>query len=72
MPVHALLGGAVRDRVRADYWMGQQTPEDSKRSVRRALALGFKVKIKCRLEEPNGRATGRDFGCGWSNLQGDR
>jgi len=53
LPVHALLGGAVRDRVRADYWMGQQTPEDSKRSVERALALGFKgVKIKCRLEEP--------------------
>lgn len=53
VPVHALLGGAVRERVRADYWMGQQTPEDSKRSVERALKLGFKgVKIKCRLEEP--------------------
>jgi len=53
VPVHALLGGAVRDRVRADYWMGQQTPEHSKRSVERALSLGFTgVKIKCRLEEP--------------------
>ena len=53
VPVHALLGGAVRDRVRADYWMGQQTPEDSKRSVERALSLGFTgVKIKCRLEDP--------------------
>ncbi|MBX3011344.1 MAG: hypothetical protein KF832_07540 [Caldilineaceae bacterium] len=53
VPVHALLGGAVRSQVRADYWMGQQTPEHSKRSVERALALGFTgVKIKCRLEEP--------------------
>lgn len=53
LPLHALLGGAVRDRVRADYWMGQQTPEDSKRSVARALAGGFKgIKIKCRLEDP--------------------
>ncbi len=52
-PVHALLGGAVRTRVRADYWMGQQTPEDGKRSVERALEHGFHgVKIKCRLEEP--------------------
>ena len=52
-PVHTLLGGAVRDRVRADYWMGHQTPEDGARSVERALRLGFTgVKIKCRLEEP--------------------
>jgi muconate cycloisomerase len=53
LPVHALLGGAVRGRVRADYWMGQQTPEDSRRSVERALNLGFKgVKIKCQIEDP--------------------
>ncbi len=53
LPVHALLGGAVRPRVRADYWMGQQTPEHSKRSVERALKLGFKgVKIKCQIEDP--------------------
>lgn len=52
-PVHALLGGAVRDRVRADYWMGSQTPEDGKRTVERALKLGFKgIKIKCKIEEP--------------------
>lgn len=52
-PVHALLGGAVRSRVRADYWMGHQTPEDGKRSVERALEHGFGgVKIKCKLEEP--------------------
>jgi len=53
VPVHALLGGAVRTRVRADYWMGHQTPEDGKRTVERALQGGFKgVKIKCKLEEP--------------------
>jgi muconate cycloisomerase len=53
VPAHALLGGAVRDRVRADYWMGSQTPEDGARTVARALELGFKgVKIKCKIEEP--------------------
>lgn len=53
LPVHAFLGGAVRERVRADYWMGHQTPEDGKRAVERALQYGFKgVKIKCRIEEP--------------------
>jgi L-alanine-DL-glutamate epimerase-like enolase superfamily enzyme len=53
IPVHALLGGAVRSRVRADYWMGHQTPEDGKRAVQRALEHGFKgVKIKCRIQEP--------------------
>jgi muconate cycloisomerase len=52
-PVHALLGGAVRDRVRADYWIGHQTPEDGRRSIERAVKLGFKgVKIKCRIQEP--------------------
>lgn len=53
LPVHALLGGAVRWRVRADYWIGHQTPEDGRRSVERALRLGFHgVKIKCKLDEP--------------------
>jgi muconate cycloisomerase len=53
LPVHALLGGAMRDRVRADYWMGHQTPEDGKKAVARALKYGFKgVKIKCRIQEP--------------------
>ncbi|NKB69100.1 MAG: hypothetical protein GKR89_18685 [Candidatus Latescibacteria bacterium] len=52
-PVHALLGGSPRSRVRADYWMGHQTPEDGKRAVERALQQGFKgVKIKCRIQEP--------------------
>jgi len=53
VPVHALLGGAVRDRVRADYWIGHQTPEHGRKSVERAVSLGFRgVKIKCRAQEP--------------------
>jgi len=53
LPVHALLGGAVRDKVRVDYWMGSQTPEDGKKTVARALEHGFRgVKIKCKIEEP--------------------
>ena len=53
LPLHALLGGAVRERVRADYWIGHQTPEHGRRSVERALEHGFRgVKIKCRIEEP--------------------
>ncbi|MDA0745766.1 MAG: hypothetical protein O2954_04560 [bacterium] len=53
LPAHALLGGAVRNRVRADYWMGSQTPEDGQKTVRRALEQGFKgIKIKCKIEEP--------------------
>ncbi len=53
LPVHALLGGAVRSKVRADYWMGHQTPEDGKRAVARALEHGFHgIKIKCKLDEP--------------------
>ncbi|MBI4552353.1 MAG: hypothetical protein HY710_08825, partial [Candidatus Latescibacteria bacterium] len=53
VPVHTLLGGAVRSRVRADYWIGHQTPEDGKKSIERALKQGFKgVKIKCRAQEP--------------------
>lgn len=53
LPVHELLGGAVRSRVRADYWMGHQTPEDGGKAVERALRHGFTgVKIKCRIEEP--------------------
>ncbi len=53
LPVHTFLGGAVRDRVRADYWMGHMTPEDGAKAVERALRHGFTgVKIKCRIEEP--------------------
>ena len=46
LPVHALLGGAVRSRVRADYWIGHQTPEDGKRSVARLLKQRIERELK--------------------------
>ena len=69
--VHALMGGAVRDRVRADYWMGSQTPEDGKRTVARALEQGFKgIKIKCKIEEPMVERLRGHPGRGGSGFQG--
>ena len=53
IPVHALLGGAYRDRVPADYWMGHQTPEDSAKTARLGYERGFHgVKMKCTSDEP--------------------
>lgn len=54
VPVHHLLGGRCRDRVRVDYWTGQRTPEDIARIAREAVAKGFTgLKFKCALEDPN-------------------
>jgi muconate cycloisomerase len=53
VPVHMLLGGAVRDRVPADYWMGQQTPAESAATALRGKERGFHgVKMKCTVDEP--------------------
>ena len=52
-PVHALLGGACRDNVRADFWIGHQTPEHTGRSTKIAVERGFTgLKTKCRIQEP--------------------
>ncbi len=52
-PVHQLLGGAHRDRVRVDYWCGRKTPEDIAATAREGWAKGFKgLKMKCALEDP--------------------
>lgn len=52
-PVHLLLGGAVRDKVRCDYWIGSQTPEDAARSAKIAAERGFTgMKMKCTIDEP--------------------
>jgi L-alanine-DL-glutamate epimerase-like enolase superfamily enzyme len=52
-PAHWFLGGAVRDKVRADFWIGQQTPEDSARSARTGVERGFTgLKMKCTIDEP--------------------
>ncbi len=53
VPVHALLGGACRDKVRADFWIGHQTPEHTGRSTKIAIERGFTgLKTKCRIQEP--------------------
>ena len=52
-PVHELLGGAYRDRVPADYWIGHQTPEESAVNARLGYERGFHgVKMKCTSDEP--------------------
>ena len=53
VPVHALLGGAYRDRVPADYWIGHQTPDDSAVNAKLGYDRGFHgVKMKCTSDEP--------------------
>ena len=50
---HWLLGGAVRDRVPADYWIGQQSPADAARSARQGKDRGFHgMKMKCVVDDP--------------------
>ena len=49
-----LWGGAWRESVSVDYWMGRVTPEHAHRCVTRAKSLGFRgVKLKTTLEDPN-------------------
>ncbi|WP_428937623.1 mandelate racemase/muconate lactonizing enzyme family protein [Fontivita pretiosa] len=54
LPLCALMGGAYRERVAVDTWMGRMTPQDSARICREAQALGFHgAKMKCALEDDN-------------------
>lgn len=53
LPVHALLGGKVRDRVAIDYWIGQMSPDDAGRAAGEARARGFHgLKMKCAIDDP--------------------
>ena len=53
VPAHALLGGACRDKVSADFWIGHQTPEHTRRSTEIAVERGFTgLKTKCQIQEP--------------------
>lgn len=53
MPIHQLLGGAYRDRVKIDYWCGRKTPEDIAETAKEGWSKGFKgLKMKCALEDP--------------------
>ena len=51
-PAHWFLGGAVRDRVPADYWISIQTPEEAAANTKLAVQRGFKgMKLKCTADE---------------------
>jgi galactonate dehydratase len=41
LPIHALLGGACRDRVRVYCGAGGRTPEEAARSAEHAVAAGY-------------------------------
>jgi muconate cycloisomerase len=54
VPMSTMLGGAWRDRVKADFWMGRVTPQKAQEIVRRGMALGFRgAKLKTTLIDPN-------------------
>jgi galactonate dehydratase len=40
-PVHALLGGPVRERIRVYSWIGGDRPGDTARAAKEAVARGF-------------------------------
>ena len=40
-PVHALLGGPVRERIRVYSWIGGDRPDDTARAAKEAVARGF-------------------------------
>jgi len=42
-PVHALLGGQCRDRIKVYSWIGGDRPSDVARNARDAVAAGFKA-----------------------------
>jgi len=41
VPVHALLGGPVRDRIRVYSWIGGDRPSDTAKAAKDAVARGF-------------------------------
>ena len=41
VPVHALLGGPVRERIRVYSWIGGDRPADTARAAKEAVARGF-------------------------------
>ncbi len=52
-PVVDLIGGGYRDHISVDYWCGRQTPQDLRRSIGEAVALGFTgIKMKSKLGDP--------------------
>lgn len=52
-PVYQFLGGAVREWVPVDYWMGRCTPEECARRAHLARDLGFHgIKMKAKRGDP--------------------
>ncbi len=52
VPVHRLLGGACRDRVKVGYWTGQRTAADAARKAQQGLEAGYDtIKFKCDLND---------------------
>ena len=50
-PVHALLGGPVRERIRVYSWIGGDRPDDTARAAKEAVARGFTaVKMNATAE----------------------
>jgi galactonate dehydratase len=43
VPVHALLGGAVRERIKVYSWIGGDRPNDVANNARAVVARGFKA-----------------------------
>ena len=53
VPVHKLLGGAVRDRVPVSWCSGRMTPEDAAATAVRAVEQGYRVlKMKATVDDP--------------------
>ena len=50
VPVHALLGGPVRERIRVYSWIGGDRPADTAKAARDAVARGFSA-IKLNASE---------------------
>jgi len=53
VPLHRLLGGAVRNRVRCGFWTGHRTVVDAARKAVEGKEKGFDcIKFKCGLDDP--------------------
>lgn len=51
VPIHQLLGGPVRERVRVYSWIGGDRPADTAKAAREAVACGFSaVKMNATAE----------------------
>lgn len=53
LPIHSLLGGACRDRVRVYCGAGGRTPDDAVRSAERAVEAGYTAIKTSPLPDPS-------------------